>query len=68
MKTFWTTSSASQWRVCLNGGDEFDALTGWRRVITFKAGERNRIKRRYRRRLRHAMKVCVAQLERAGDF
>ena len=36
MKTFWTTSSASQWRVCLKGGDEFDALTGWRRVITFK--------------------------------
>ena len=65
MKTFWTTSSASQWRVCLKGGDEFDALTGWRRVITFKAGERSRIKRRYRRRLRYAMKVCVAQLERA---
>lgn len=63
MRTFLTTSSALQWRISLKGGDEFDALTGWRRVISFKAGERSRIKRGYRRRLRHALNVCVAQLE-----
>ena len=27
------------------GGDEHDAFTGWRRVLSFRPGERKRIKR-----------------------
>ena len=33
-------------------GDEQDALTGWRRVIAWRPGQRKRIKRVYRRRVR----------------
>jgi len=36
--------------------DEFDAMTGWRRWLHWRAGERAAIKRRYRRRLRRWLK------------
>jgi hypothetical protein len=36
-------------------GDEQDALTGWRKVLKFRPGERKRIKRRYQRRVRRTM-------------
>jgi len=40
-------------------GWEQDCMTGWRRVLTWKSGERSRIKRRYRRRLRrHHAREC----------
>lgn len=44
----------------LAGGDEYDALTGWRRALHFRAGERARIKRKARRRLRRQLKREVA--------
>jgi len=42
-------------RLPAKSGDEFDAITGWRRVIKCmsKAGIRSAIKRRMRRRERH---------------
>lgn len=33
-------------------GDEYDALTPWRKYIRWRSGERKRIKRRYNRRAR----------------
>jgi len=36
----------------MKGGDEYDALTGWRKYCKWKAGDRSRIKRGYRRRCR----------------
>ncbi len=39
-------------RIPMKSGDEFDALTNWRKVMHFKAGARARIKRRFRRRER----------------
>lgn len=44
-------------RVPLKGGDEYDALTGWRKVYGFRPGVRAAIKRKYNRRLRRIMKV-----------
>lgn len=41
-----------QGRIPLKNGDEYDALTGWKRVHSFRAGQKSRIKRQYRRRLR----------------
>ncbi len=46
-------------RIPLRGGDEYDALTRWRKVLIWRAGERARIKRRYRRRERHAARLAV---------
>ena len=37
--------------------DEYDAFTGWRKVVSFSRGELKKIKRRYQRRLRHAVRV-----------
>ncbi len=37
----------------MKGGDEYDALTRWRKVLDWRAGERSWIKRKYRRRERH---------------
>lgn len=39
-------------RIPLKGGDEFDALTSWRRFFHWKAGDRKAIKRGYNRRVR----------------
>lgn len=33
-------------------GDEQDALTGWRRFLRWRPGQRPRVKRAYRRRVR----------------
>lgn len=38
----------------LSGGDEYDALTRWRRIMSWRAGDRKAIKRRYNRRVRRA--------------
>lgn len=37
-------------RIPMIDGDEYDALTPWRKYIRWRAGERRRIKRRYNRR------------------
>jgi hypothetical protein len=39
-------------RIPMKSGDEYDALTSWRKVLHWRAGERARIKRHYRRRER----------------
>jgi len=36
----------------LKSGDEQDALTGWRKVLSWRAGQRKKIKRRYNKRIR----------------
>lgn len=36
----------------LTSGDEQDALTGWRRYMKYRPGERKAVKRRYNRRVR----------------
>jgi hypothetical protein len=40
----------------LSGGDEWDVITSWRRVISWGRGEVARIKRKMRRRERHEAK------------
>jgi len=40
----------------LKGGDEYDALTGWKRFIYFRPGERKAIKRGFNQRERHVQK------------
>jgi hypothetical protein len=42
-------------------GDEHDALTGWRKVLKFRPGERKEIKRRYQRRVRRTMNEATRQ-------
>ena len=46
-------------------GREYDALTGWCRVLTWRAGARKAIKRGYRRRLR---KVLRRQMREVIDM
>lgn len=41
----------------MRSGDEYDAMTGWRRFHRFRAGQRSAIKRIYRRRERRAIKA-----------
>jgi hypothetical protein len=46
-------------RIPLKGGDEHDehdALTGWRKLIKFRPGERKKAKRSYIKRLRKWLK------------
>lgn len=47
----------------LTSGDEQDALTRWRKYLIWKPGERKRIKRVYRRRVRRAAKQTLKALE-----
>jgi hypothetical protein len=42
-------------------GDEQDALTGWRKVLKFRSGERKAIKRGYQRRVRRTMNEATRQ-------
>ena len=46
-------------RIPMTNGDEYDALTRWRKVLIWRAGERSAIKRRYRRRERHTARWSV---------
>jgi hypothetical protein len=47
-------------------GDEQDALTGWRRWIRFRPGDRAQIKKGYRRRVRRwAQKMLRRELQAA---
>jgi hypothetical protein len=53
-------------RLVLNN-DEFDAFTGWRKVIPFGRGGLKKIKRGYSRRFRHSVRVLLAREARAGE-
>jgi hypothetical protein len=50
-------------RIPFKSGDEQDALTKWRHMLYWHAGQRASIKRRYRRREREKAK----QLLREGE-
>lgn len=52
------------WRERLVGGDEYDAFTGWRRVCIWRAGERAKIKRAFRRRVRRLAKMIRWEVPR----
>ena len=41
----------------LKGGDEHDALSGWKKYHSFRAKQRKSIKKRYNKRLRRYFKV-----------
>lgn len=41
----------------MKSGDEYDALTRWRKFLRWRAGERAKIKRLFRRRERRVGKV-----------
>ena len=47
----------------MNSGDEHDALTRWRRFLHWKPGERVRIKRGFRRRVRRLAKRLLQRGE-----
>ena len=49
-------------RIPLTSGDEYDALTRWRRVLRWQAGQRAAIKRRYRRRERRLARLHACTL------
>lgn len=44
------------YREKLKNGLEYDAFSGWRRVIKWARGERMKIKKAFRRRIRRAWK------------
>jgi len=46
-------------RIKLKSGDEYDALTAWRRYYNWKAGQLKKIKRGYNKRLRKKTKQSV---------
>lgn len=39
-------------RTRLRGGDEYDAFSGWRRLLRWRAGQRRAIKQAHNQRLR----------------
>ena len=45
----------------MKGGDEYDALTRWAKLLFWKPGERQRIKRGYQRRVRKWWKRLLRQ-------
>jgi hypothetical protein len=49
-------------RIPMKNGDELDALTKWKRWYNWRAGQRKRIKRGYRRRERHLARLEIQSL------
>ena len=47
-------------RIPLINCDEYDAFTAWKNILIFKAGDRKKIKRKYRKRLRQKVKDWIA--------
>ena len=48
-------------------GDEYDALTRWRRFVRWRAGQRASIKRGFRRRVRRLVKRMIDRSTPEGD-
>ena len=40
----------------MKGGDEYDAFTGWRKVLHWRSGQRKAIKKKFNRRERKFLK------------
>ena len=53
-------------RIKMISGDEYDALTKWKRHIKWRAGERKRIKRRYNKRDRHKVRSLIDKIKDTG--
>ena len=51
-------------RIPLKGGLEEDALTGWRKVLNWKAGMRKLAKKSYARRKRRQERLLARSLSR----
>jgi hypothetical protein len=47
---------ATKQRIPLSGGDEYDALTRWRRFLRWRSKQRKRIKSQYNKRIRRREK------------
>jgi len=45
----------------LKGGDEYDALTGWKKFLNWNSGVRKRIKRQFNKRIRQKVKKDLAR-------
>ena len=45
----------------LKSGDEYDAVTPWRRILRWKAGQRKAIKRRLNKRFRREARAASEQ-------
>jgi hypothetical protein len=50
-------------RIPLRGGDEYDALTSWRKYVFWQRGELKRIKRGYNKRFRRLGKRLPESLD-----
>jgi len=50
-------------RLRLKSWYEWDALTDWRKVESFQAGERKKIKRGYRKRVRRSFRKLVKEID-----
>ena len=53
-------------RIPMSGGDEQDALTSWKDVCFWQAGQRKRIKRRYRKRVRRLWRENARRYDEDG--
>ena len=51
-------------RIPMNNGDEYDALTKWKRFIKWRSGQRKKIKRRYNKRERRLSSISRTVTER----
>jgi hypothetical protein len=54
------------WRTRLKGGDEHDALTGWRRFLGWRPGQRKQAKQSHNRRIRREARVNLAMEKKNG--
>lgn len=52
----------------MNTGDEYDALTPWKKFIRWKTGQRHRIKKRYNRRERMESKSVLRRIALQNDL
>ena len=48
-------------RIPMRSGDEYDALTRWRKVHSWRAGERAAVKRAYRRKERRLGRIAAQE-------
>lgn len=53
-----------KWEIALRGGAEYDAISGWRKVLAHKPGERKAAKNKFRRRARHHARLDL----KSGDI
>ena len=52
----------------LINGDEWDALSPWKRFLHWRPGERKRIKRGYNRRQRQAWRLSLRESQKGAEW